>query len=89
MGHFLTVTKAPDGTYVLTFSNQGRWVLDGIEEREGGRAIEQNLENLMSGYDKRLKRRIEEDAIRELRESPEPLTPEQLNRLHERLKKAR
>lgn len=88
-GDYVTVTKQADGSYVLGFSARGRVVLGEMERVEGPDSVEKNTENLMRGWDYRVKREAHEAAVEEMKKIRGPMTKEQADRLNKLLEKAR
>ena len=88
-GDYVTVTKQPDGSYVLEFSGRGRVVLDEMEHVEGANSLEMNTHNLMNSWDRRIKKEAREAATEEMRKIKGPLTHQQMDRINQLLEKAR
>lgn len=88
-GDYVTVTKNSDGTYSMTFSARGKVVIAEMERMEGGKSIETNTENLMRGWDRRIKQTAREAAVEEMKKIAGPMTPEQADKINKLLEKAR
>lgn len=88
-GEYITVTKNPDGTYLVAPNTQARAVLDKMAEKEITNSIEFTLEHLMRGWHGKLRLKAEQGALKELRDSLVPLSPSDVKRLQDELKQAK